>query len=373
MIKINLRSVFVLAAGMILSTSLIAQQQGRSSFAADKYVISANAGGVNMTEGEVTVAKSGGRSGLLLKNDKLEIDDKVTTGANGRLEVLLNPGSYLRLGPNSSFAFVTTTLDDLQIRLERGSAMFEVFATNEFSVSVLTPRGSAVLVDSGVYRVDVRDDGSGTIAVFDGKAEVRAMSATTVKKGRTAVIDSADPLIAKFDRKKGEQNALAAWSKTRAKDLAKMTSSLRNDSVRDSLASSFHNGRWGMFDSFGLWVYSPFARAYCFLPFGYGWHSPYGYGFGHGIYWYRLPRVIRTPRSPVPPTYPSTATADGSAAARARRVAPPYTRVQPERAPVRSVPDWDLPSDTMPVRRVRPTGRPAPVKPIQIRPASRAN
>ncbi len=363
--------MFVLAASMILSISVIAQQQGRSSFASDQNVISANAGGVNITEGEVTVTRAGGRSGQLLKNDQLEIDDKVTTGANGRLEVLLNPGSYLRLGPNSSFTFVTTTLDDLQIKLMRGSAMFEVFATNEFSVSVLTPKGSATLVDSGIYRVDVRDDGTGTIAVFDGRAEVGAMAPTPVKKGRTAAIDAGNPAVAKFDRKKGEQDFLAQWSKTRAKELAKMTSSLKNDSVRDSLASSFRGGRWDMFDSFGLWVYNPFARAYCFLPFGYGWHSPYGYGFGHSLYWYRLHRIVRVPRAPVIPSTASTTAAAAAPTAARKRLAPPYTQVQPERAPVRTVRGWDLPADTMPVRRARPMGQPSTVTPIRPRPAAK--
>lgn len=50
---------------------------------------------------------------------------------------------------------------------------------------------------------------------------------------------------------------------------------------------------------------------YCFLPFGYGWRSPYGYGFGNGLWYYDLPWGWGTygwpPRGPVysgPPTPP---------------------------------------------------------------------
>ena len=63
-----------------------------------------------------------------------------------------------------------------------------------------------------------------------------------------------------------------------------------------------------MYNSFGLWVYDPQFGRHCFLPFGYGWSSPYGYGFGTDIWWYRLPQAVyyppvyRTPVAGTPPT-----------------------------------------------------------------------
>ena len=68
-----------------------------------------------------------------------------------------------------------------------------------------------------------------------------------------------------------------------------MTSSLKNRTVRDSLLSSFNSGFWDMDRSFGLWVYSPFRRSYCFLPFGYNWRSPYGHWFDVNLWWSDLP------------------------------------------------------------------------------------
>jgi hypothetical protein len=64
----------------------------------DRYIVSARAGGVNYVEGTVAVIRKSGRSGLLLKGDTLEVGDRVSTGANGKAEILLNPGSFLRLG-----------------------------------------------------------------------------------------------------------------------------------------------------------------------------------------------------------------------------------------------------------------------------------
>ncbi len=283
----------IFAAGLALASFGFGQQQVRTSAIADKYTISAKAGGVNFIEGDVTVERKEGRSGVLLRRDQLEIGDRVSTGANGKAEILLNPGSYIRLGSNTSFHFLTTSLDDLKIRVESGTAMFEVFAANEFQVAVETPTGSIALIETGVYKIDVPQNGLATVAVFEGKAQLADPKMTLIKKGRTSVIGSTSAAVTKFDRDK--RGDLGDWSKSRSKDLAKMTSSLQERDVRDSLIMSFDIGRWSMFDSFGLWVFNPRSMSYCFLPFGYGWRSPYGFGLGSGTYWYNLPWYMTTP------------------------------------------------------------------------------
>ena len=90
------------------------------------------------------------------------------------------------------------SFDDLKFNIYKGSALFEVFADDNFTVSILTPRGEAVLVDSGVYRIDVDANGNSTIAVTDGKANVGL--GKPVKGGRTVSIGIASATAAKFDR-----------------------------------------------------------------------------------------------------------------------------------------------------------------------------
>src|SRR5215208_7093796 len=83
----SLLALLVCLAVIVLSDA--AQAQTR-----DKYLISAKAGGINFVSGNVTVTRNGatGREQLTEK-DNLESGDAVTTGATGRVEVLLNPGS----------------------------------------------------------------------------------------------------------------------------------------------------------------------------------------------------------------------------------------------------------------------------------------
>lgn len=259
------------------------------SIAGDKWVITAEAGGVNHVEGGVSIARLAGKSGLLLKGDSVDVGDRVSTDANGRAEILLNPGSYVRLAGNSEFEFKSTALEDLKITVNKGSAIFEVFATDDFRVTVEAPNGKYDLIESGVYRVDVLGDGNSRLEVWKGKA----MAGDTKLKGGRTVTSTDDAVAVKFDR--DDKDEFELWSRTRAKDLAKSNNELKNRDMRSALMRSFLGGRWNTYDSFGLWVYSAQYGRYCFLPFGYGWSSPYGFGFGADIWWYRLPSVVFRP------------------------------------------------------------------------------
>ncbi len=301
-----MRTVFdrfatVIAIVAAFAFTAFAQDRVLSAAASDKYVISAKAGGVNFVEGTVGVVRKNGRSGVLLKKDDLAIGDRVSTGADGKVEILLNPGSYVRVGGNSAFEFRTTALSDLNLVVHSGSVIFEVFASDDFIVNVHGPKSKFVLVDSGVYRLDVDGDES-KLSVWKGKARVGSETGEVMKGGRESTVDGGQVVVAKFDR--DDKDELDTWSKARSKDLSKMIASLDRNNVRNSLMRSYLGGRWNMFNSFGLWVYDPFWGSHCFLPFGYGWSSPYGYGFGRDIGWYRLPPIIYYPRNPGPATPP---------------------------------------------------------------------
>ncbi len=301
-----------------------AQNDTLTAAAGDRYVISAKAGGVNVVEGAVGVVRAGGRSGVLLKGDNLEIGDRVSTGSDGKAEILLNPGSYLRLGGNSAFECKTTALDDLRLTIDRGSAILEVFAAEEFTVAVGTPSTKYLLVDTGVYRIDITNAGESRLEVWKGSAKA-GNSLDTVKAGRSASAGrTGDVSIAKFDR--GEKDELDTWSKTRGKLLAKITGSLKSANMRTALMRSFLGRRWNVFGSFGLWVSDPRSGGFCFLPFGRGWYSPYGYGYGHYLGWYDLPPVIWYPPNSGgggTPTNPPVGPHGGP-----RGPIPPFVRIQ---------------------------------------------
>jgi hypothetical protein len=306
--KSLLSAIAVAVIGLLFSGFVFSQDDKMVSAAAGMYVISAKAGGVNFTEGKVTIVRKDGKSGLLLKSDTIEIGDKVLTGADGKAEVLLNPGSFVRLGANAEFEFQTTDLDNLKLKLSAGSAIFEVYADNEFKVTLDLPDADIELTKSGVYRIDVLADGSGKISVWKGKVLVGDEKAE-VKAGKSVIVKGkAATAIAKFDR--DNKDEFDIWSDLRAKEASRINKRLQRDALTNSLLSAYNRGGWNMFGTFGLWVFDPFTLRWCFLPFGSGWSSPYGYGYGFNIYNCPLPPVVYTP--PPPTMTPSNPTTPGS-------------------------------------------------------------
>ena len=85
-----LKTCVVLVALVAFGT--FAQGQNRERFG-----ISAKAGGVNAVTGRVLVKSSDQKSRLLNSQDDLASGDIVTTSLGSQVEVLLNPGTYLRL------------------------------------------------------------------------------------------------------------------------------------------------------------------------------------------------------------------------------------------------------------------------------------
>ncbi len=304
--KSLLSAVAIAVIGLLFSSFAFSQDDKMVSAAAGMYVISAKAGGVNYVEGKVSIVRKDGKSGLLLSSDSIEIGDKVSTGADGKAEILLNPGSFVRLGANAEFEFETTDLDNLKLKLSSGSAIFEVYADNEFKVSLDLPDADLELTKSGVYRVDVLPDGGGKVSVWKGKVIVGEQE---IKAGKSAVVKGKIArALAKFDR--DNKDALDIWSDLRAKEASKINKRLQKDTLANSLMGSYNNGGWNMYGTFGLWVYDRFSRRWCFLPFGMGWSSPYGYDYGFNIYHCSLPQYVHTPppTTTTPPTNPGAMT-----------------------------------------------------------------
>src|SRR3977135_4075518 len=92
-------SVTLAIIALILSANVVLNAQNR-----EKFVISAKAGGINSVSGRAEVRASRATDWSLLSvTDDLRAGDIVRTGTDGRVEMLLNPGSYLRVGESSEF------------------------------------------------------------------------------------------------------------------------------------------------------------------------------------------------------------------------------------------------------------------------------
>jgi len=204
--------------------TVFSQNDTLRAAAGDKWLISARAGGVNFVDGDVRIVRSSGISGRLLKGDSVEIGDRVTTSKDGKAEILLNPGSFIRIAGDTAFQFLTTNLDDLQLKIDRGSAILEIYASKDFKVNVQTPAGVVTIANTGVYRLDIGSDAGVRLEVWKGKVEIGERA---VKSGKAVLIGSGGIEVAKFDR--GERDDFENWSRTRARDLARSVADLQKN------------------------------------------------------------------------------------------------------------------------------------------------
>jgi hypothetical protein len=275
-----MKRMFLSATGFLaLLVCLVAPGSQAAAQTRDKYLISAKAGGINFVTGNVTVVRQGTKiEQAVTDQDNLESGDVVTTGAGGRVEVLLNPGSYLRVAENSRFEFADASLENLRIRLLRGSAMIEVVGTDDTQLllKVETPQTKALLVRRGLYRFNILQTGATEVMVRKGRALVGAPP-QEVKSGKMIVVGRGlMAAILKID--KGEKDSLELWSRDRAEYLAAINRRI-SPSARlinfDSLFPSIsYNERYN-----GAWAYDSQRGCYVFLPGRGGASSPYGYGY----------------------------------------------------------------------------------------------
>jgi hypothetical protein len=191
--------VGVLAGAVVLAGDALAQR-----------VISAKSGFVFYVTGRVSI--EGGR----LKNGEsyrqLKNGESLST-ERGRAEVLLNPGTILRLGDMSRLHMDDVKLTDACVSLESGSAVVTVnYIVKTDRIRLIAGGSVIVMKQEGVYRLD-----AGRLRVFKGKAEVRRDgSAPTVTVKRGQAVDLDDGLkIARFDLK--DIDALERWANARSR------------------------------------------------------------------------------------------------------------------------------------------------------------
>jgi len=170
------------------------------------------------------------------------------------------------------------------------------------------PQSQIVLNSSGVFRVDVLEDGSGRVAVFKGEMELTP-GGKSIGGGRVATITKTGSSVAKFDR--DTKDPLDIWAKSRAKELISANAKLQRNSLRNSLLSSYNQRGWNLYNSFGVWVFDPGRRGWLFLPFGYGWSSPYGWDYGYDLWRCRMPIYVWNPPVYQPPVGKSEGTGIG--------------------------------------------------------------
>jgi hypothetical protein len=253
-------------------------------------VISAKAGGINAVTGQAAMHPKGETGWQQLTvTDDLETGDRVRTASDGRVEILLNPGSYLRLGGDSEVELANNSLANLEVRLIKGTAIVEASGIEEtqMMINISTPHARLAIDRQGLYRLNVVPDDATELIVRKGRV-ILGDSHTTVKGGNKVVFSGTAVSVAKLtseEKKLEKEVAVEQWSKQRAETLAKANSRLNPRVLNSAFASSSSDFfALNAFGRSGLWLYNSRFGCYTFLPFGYGSTSPYGVSYTTTVY-----------------------------------------------------------------------------------------
>jgi hypothetical protein len=227
-------------------------------------VISAKSGLIHYVEGRV-----------LLDGKPVEVkiatfpdmkDNSELRTEDGRAEILLTPGAFLRVGENSAVRMLSTKLADSRIEFLSGSAVIEADGGTGDGEDFVTVnyQGAAVHIrKGGIYRFDSEP---AQLRVYSGQAEVETgVNTLIVKAGKMAVLPNA-VAVEKFDSKNGD--ALNRWSQRRAEYIS-MANVSAAKFVRDS----------GTVWNQSNWYYNPYFGMMTYIPYGGIYRSPYGYVF----------------------------------------------------------------------------------------------
>ena len=258
--------------GYMRATLCILLACGTWSYA--QSVISAHSGVVQYAEGDVAIDNQAVHP-KFAEFPELKPDQVIAT-QEGRVELLLTPGVFLRLSENSSVRMISNSLADTRVGFVSGSALIEVAELLENNAITFEAAGTPiVLARKGLYRFDsdpVR------LRVYDGQARVGADgAAVTVRKGREMGLGESTLTAASFDTK--DIDGFYRWSARRSEYVAAAnlaSAHVANDPRSSGYVGGLDSpvGRWSWNPWFGMFTYMPGGNGMYLSPFGYTYYSP---------------------------------------------------------------------------------------------------
>ena len=229
-------------------------------------IISAKAGVIHYIEGEVMVNDQT----IVMKESKFfDVKNKeVLRTGEGRAELLLAPGSFLRLSEKSAVRMESNSIMATRLTILEGTALVEVVELQKTaSLEFMVGNDTISIRKAGLYRLEMD---SPAVSVYNGEVAVNVKDELVrIGEGKWMSL-TGDHLVARFDKKQ-KTDELVQWADTRAATMA-MANVHSAQSVANSLGST---QRMGM----GGWFYNSFYGMMTYIPYGNGIFSPFGYGF----------------------------------------------------------------------------------------------
>jgi hypothetical protein len=237
-------------------------------------VISAHSGLVHFADGSVflddqRVEQQAGKFDQMKNGSELRTQE-------GRAEVLLTPGTFLRMGAHSSIRMISNELDNTRVELLNGSAVVDQGsdALANTSVTILYNLDQVHIQKPGRYRFDTEppqvkvDSGEANVTSADGQSAQAGAGYAVALEGKLAARKLLSTSVDDLD----------AWDSTRDHSVADSNLQASAASDLSSAIDGWQNDPDSVLQSLGITPYPPGMSSY--IP-------PYAYGsglYGPGLY-----------------------------------------------------------------------------------------
>jgi len=191
----------------------------------------------------------------------IEVGRRIRTG-QGMAEILLSPGSFLRLGKASELTLETVGTREIRARLQRGEALVEALDSGA-GLTIEQSGVTAIVRNPGLYEFNQKRS---IVAVYAGRARLNKDDQEFVA---TAGIGVGTSHFRVFRTSPDPGNTLLSWSRSRSERLswASRLSAQENSGGARSLGPR--------------WLWDPWSASYTFLsasgfvigPFGWPYFS----------------------------------------------------------------------------------------------------
>ena len=148
---------------------------------------------ISLLNGEVSVRR--GDSGDVIAaamNAPLLVQDRLLTSSAARAEIQFDSVTMLRVGANSEVRIADLQYGHAQLQLAIGTITLRILRNSQEQIEIDLPAVGFRPSQPGVYRISVREDGSGDITVRDGAGQVLTQGgAQDLKAGYTMMVRGA--------------------------------------------------------------------------------------------------------------------------------------------------------------------------------------
>jgi hypothetical protein len=189
---------------------------------------------------------------------------------NGRAEVLLTPGIFLRTASRSTVEMVSPGLADTVVTLKQGRALVEVAAIYPENNVIVNEDGAQVrLLKPGLYEFDADRQ---MVRVFEGKAQILDDGhQKDIGNSHELNVGPATKLKSEHFERAAYQDDFYRWSSLRASYIA--------DANIDAASRYEGQPAWSNGWVGTGWYWDPWYSAYTFIPGDGLFYSPFGWGF----------------------------------------------------------------------------------------------